>query len=399
MEDNICRGKLENDLSYYISKMNIDCDILHIELLVKAGSIADRKQKGTAHLLEHINMSFVKYKVYPNIKYHASAHTDYYCTRYIFTITKANLDKVLYMIQNILSGEYLETKYLKEIKQDVLIEYMEKEKNIDYQVLKKLFKDSIFFDHLPVGDMEIVNSITFEEVKKFFETWYVPEISAIIVMGDIDIDYVLQKVKNISFLNKNPKVESCNRLLKGNIPPIKQNFAYKSERIDFFYILNLKENIKIKELIYNNYTYDFSLDLLEKLLKNNDNYSLGINNCHRTVISPEYELLYFNVKDNKKENNSFDKLKNKLNNLSLCFLELNFVKVKSEYIDILNHFENNITITDLLNRCMDHFVYNIPIVSYSEEKDTAINFIMNLEFSTIADCIKNIWMESTVICI
>ena len=169
MEDILQMGQLENGVHYYIRKTDLQTDLVYLVLSVKVGSFQDGFQKGIAHLLEHCNMSLEKYQRNPfSFCYRGRAYTNHYSTNYIFAFQKEGIGDVFDRLQRLLLGEFLNPDQLSEIKQDIRKEWQKKEENMDYQGLKLFFEDTDYLLFLPIGKMDLVSGLSFEEVEQFF---------------------------------------------------------------------------------------------------------------------------------------------------------------------------------------------------------------------------------------
>jgi zinc protease len=58
-----------------------------------------------------------------------------------------------------------------------------------------IFKDSRYAQRLPIGKKEILESCKYETLKKFYQDWYRPDLMAVIVVGDLDLNEMEAKVK------------------------------------------------------------------------------------------------------------------------------------------------------------------------------------------------------------
>ena len=58
------------------------------------------------------------------------------------------------------------------------------------QVLPAILGDSRYTDRLPIGDMEIVRNAPPEAFQRFYDTWYRPDLMAVIAVGDFDVDEI-----------------------------------------------------------------------------------------------------------------------------------------------------------------------------------------------------------------
>jgi len=68
---------------------------------------------------------------------------------------------------------------------------------INAQTTKVLYKDSKYAERDVIGELEIIDNFKHEELKNYYETWYRPDQQAVVVVGDIDVDIVEQKVKDL----------------------------------------------------------------------------------------------------------------------------------------------------------------------------------------------------------
>ena len=62
MKDIIQHTVLSNGLTMYLRRTDLTPNLVYLVLSVKVGSFDDGAKKGIAHLLEHCNMGFEKYR-------------------------------------------------------------------------------------------------------------------------------------------------------------------------------------------------------------------------------------------------------------------------------------------------------------------------------------------------
>ena len=60
-----------------------------------------------------------------------------------------------------------------------------------------MYKDSKYAYRLPIGTMEVVDNFPYQALKDYYEKWYRPDQQGIIVVGDIDVDKVEEKIKKL----------------------------------------------------------------------------------------------------------------------------------------------------------------------------------------------------------
>jgi zinc protease len=65
------------------------------------------------------------------------------------------------------------------------------------RALPKLFQGSKYGYRMPIGKMEIVDNFKPEELVAYYKKWYRPDNQAIVVVGDIDVDYTENQIKQL----------------------------------------------------------------------------------------------------------------------------------------------------------------------------------------------------------
>ena len=67
-----------------------------------------------------------------------------------------------------------------------------------------------------IGDMEIVNSFGRQTLIDFYHKWYRPDLQAVIVVGDVDVDAMERKIRDV--MSSIPKAENPARKEVYDIP-------------------------------------------------------------------------------------------------------------------------------------------------------------------------------------
>ncbi|HUR31719.1 MAG TPA: insulinase family protein, partial [Saprospiraceae bacterium] len=70
------------------------------------------------------------------------------------------------------------------------------EQRMMQKYLPLIYYKSRYADRLPIGDPEILKTVPYDAVRRFYKDWYRPDLMAILVVGDINIDSVELKIKN-----------------------------------------------------------------------------------------------------------------------------------------------------------------------------------------------------------
>ena len=200
----ILLGQFSNGLTYYILENRKPENRAQLWLVVNAGSVLeDEDQLGLAHFTEHMafngTKNFAKQEI---INYLESIGIRFGPEINAFT----GFDETVYMLQLPTdSTEVIEKGFqiLADWAQHVSFEPEEVDKErgviieewrlgrganarIRDKQLPILLKDSRYAQRLPIGKKEILESFTYDALKRFYTEWYRPELMAVIVVGDFD---------------------------------------------------------------------------------------------------------------------------------------------------------------------------------------------------------------------
>lgn len=206
-------GKLLNGLTYYIRRNTKPEHKVELRLAVNVGSVLEREdQRGLAHFMEH--MAFNGTKNFPKnelVSYLQSigvqfgadlnAYTSFDETVYMLSIPtekKELIDKGLLVLSDWASTDALD---LKEIDKErgVVLEELRLGKGADQRMrdryFPKLFQDSQYAVRLPIGSKDVLQTFDRKALVDFYETWYRPDLMAVVVVGDVNVDEIEAKIK------------------------------------------------------------------------------------------------------------------------------------------------------------------------------------------------------------
>ncbi|MDE3143029.1 MAG: insulinase family protein [Bacteroidota bacterium] len=197
-------GKLSNGLTYYIRKNAKPEKKVQLRLVVNAGSVLeDADQQGLAHFMEHMNFNglkhfpkneLVNYLQSIGVKFGAdlNAQTSFDETIFILPIPTDNQQKIdsgFTILEDWAGNALLDTTEINK-ERGVVLEESRLNKNAQERMMKqffpKLFNGSLYANRLPIGKDSILEHFKPETLKRFYKTWYRPNLMAVIVVGDID---------------------------------------------------------------------------------------------------------------------------------------------------------------------------------------------------------------------
>ncbi|WP_285057548.1 M16 family metallopeptidase [Pedobacter ginsengisoli] len=218
-------GKLPNGFTYYIRHNEEPKNRVTFYLANKVGSILEtEEQRGLAHFLEH--MSFNGTKHYPKNKlvdYLQKSGVRFGADLNAYT----NFDETVYQLPipsdkpELVQGGL---QIMRDWAQDATLDPLEMDKErgvvLEEKRLRKgagermrevyfpvILNQSRYAGRLPIGVDTVLNNFRPETLKSFYRDWYRPNLQALIVVGDINVDEIEKSIKAKFGDLKNPVKE------------------------------------------------------------------------------------------------------------------------------------------------------------------------------------------------
>lgn len=208
-------GKLDNGLTYFIRHNEQPKDRAHFYIAQKVGSMLEEdSQSGLAHFLEH--MAFNGTKNFPGknlinyletigVKFgsNLNAYTGFEETVYTImdapTTRQGIVDSCLLILHDWSNNITLDHKEIDD-ERGVIHEEWRGGQNASMRMIEKLLplafpNGHLYGKRLPIGSMDVVLNFKYQEIKDYYKKWYRPDLQALIIVGDIDVDYVENKIK------------------------------------------------------------------------------------------------------------------------------------------------------------------------------------------------------------
>ncbi|MDD2506703.1 MAG: insulinase family protein [Candidatus Cloacimonetes bacterium] len=212
-DPDILSGKLENGITYYIMQNPKPANRAELRLFVDAGSIMeDDDQKGLAHFTEHMafngTQNFAKNEVVDYLTsigmgYHngLNAMTSYDFTMYELKIPTDNseqLEKGFQILSDMAHQVSFSADEL-ERERGVIIEEWRMgqgaQSRVSDAVSKVRFAGSRYAERSPIGTYEVLTSFQREDILRFYEDWYRPDLQSVVVIGDLPNEDALELVE------------------------------------------------------------------------------------------------------------------------------------------------------------------------------------------------------------
>jgi len=215
-------GKLPNGFTYYIRKNVEPKNRVQLYLANKIGSIMENDdQRGLAHFMEHMGFNgtknfpkndLVNYLQKAGVRFGAdlNAYTSFDETVYQLPIPSDDPEVLKNGIQIMRDWAQDATLDVAEIDKERGVVLEEKrlgkgaQQRMQDKYLPMLFNNSRYSDRLPIGTEEVLKNFSAETIKQFYKDWYRPDLQALIVVGDIDVDAMEKTIKATFSDLKNP---------------------------------------------------------------------------------------------------------------------------------------------------------------------------------------------------
>lgn len=209
-------GVLPNGLTYYIRHNEKPKGQADFYIAQKVGSILEEEnQRGLAHFLEHMcfngtenfpGNSLIDYLESVGVKFGANlnAYTSIDETVYnisnVPTAREGVQDTVLLILHDWADGLLLDPVEIDKERGVIHEEWrrsMVGQMRILENVLPAMYPGSRYGHRLPIGTIDVIDNFKPQEIRDYYETWYRPDQQGIIVVGDIDVDRIEGKIKEI----------------------------------------------------------------------------------------------------------------------------------------------------------------------------------------------------------
>lgn len=218
----IRKGKLKNGMTYYIRHNAKEAGLADFYIAQRVGSIQEEpRQRGLAHFLEH--MAFNGTKNFPGkgkrlgivpwcetigVKFGANLNAYTSIDQTVYHIGSAPLkregiiDSCLLVLHDWSHYLLLEDAEIDKERGVIHEEWRTRRagmavQRLMEQAMPKIYKGTKYEDCMPIGSMDIVDNFPYQDLRDYYQKWYRPDLQAIIVVGDIDVDKMEKKIKKI----------------------------------------------------------------------------------------------------------------------------------------------------------------------------------------------------------
>ena len=216
VDENVRIGKLDNGLTYYIRHNETPKGQADFYIAQKVGSVLEEEnQRGLAHFLEH--MCFNGTTNFPGnglrdwlesigVKFGANLNAYTSVDETVYNISNVPVEResvqdscllILHDWANDLTLDPVEIDKERGVIHEEWRRSMAGQMRILENILPTIYPGERYGVRLPIGTMEVVDNFPYQVLRDYYETWYRPDQQGIIVVGDIDVDRIEAKIKEM----------------------------------------------------------------------------------------------------------------------------------------------------------------------------------------------------------
>ena len=214
VDPNVRIGKLENGLTYYIRHNAQPAQRAEFYLATNVGAFQEEDdQDGLAHFLEH--MCFNGTKNFPDKKLleylqsigaefgrNINASTGFEQTQYMLNnipiIREGIIDSCLLVLHDYAHYVTCDPEEI-DAERGVILEERRSRRDANWRVFERLlpyyYGDTKMARRTLIGGEEQLKTFKYESLTNFYRKWYNPDMQAVIVVGDFDVDMMELKIK------------------------------------------------------------------------------------------------------------------------------------------------------------------------------------------------------------
>ena len=218
----IRQGKLKNGLTYYIRHNAKEAGLADFYIAQRVGSILEEpRQRGLAHFLEHMAFNGTKHfpgkgkqlgivpwcetigvKFGTNLNAYTSVDQTVYHMGAVPIKREGIIDSCLLVLNDWSQFINLDPKEIDKERGVIHEEWRNRRTGMAMQrmmenVMPKIYNGSKYEDCLPIGNMDIVDNFPYQDLRDYYQKWYRPDLQAIVVVGDFDVDMMERKIQKL----------------------------------------------------------------------------------------------------------------------------------------------------------------------------------------------------------
>jgi zinc protease len=204
VDPRITVGQLPNGLRYWIRENREPKNRAELRLVVDAGSVLeDEDQRGLAHVVEHLafngtthfpQQKLVDFMESIGMRFGSdlNAFTSFDNTTYVLQVpmdSPAIVENAFLILEDWAHNVTFDPKAIDK-ERGIIVEEWRLGQGADTRIRDKqipvLLKGSRYAERLPDGRKEVIETFAYDTLKRFYRTWYRPNLMAVVAVGDFD---------------------------------------------------------------------------------------------------------------------------------------------------------------------------------------------------------------------
>ncbi len=209
-------GTLPNGLTYYIRHNEEPKGQADFYIAQKVGSVLEEdNQRGLAHFLEHMCfngttnfpgnslidwLESIGVKFGQNLNAYTAVDRTVYNIANVPVASKSVQDSCLLILHDWANDLLLDPEEIDKERGVIHEEWRQSmvgQQRIFEKILPIIYPNERYGYRLPIGIMDVVDNFDPQALRDYYETWYRPDQQGVIVVGDIDVDYIEGKIKEM----------------------------------------------------------------------------------------------------------------------------------------------------------------------------------------------------------
>ena len=209
-------GKLPNGMKYYLRHNDKQKNLADFYISHDVGAIQEEDdQQGLAHFLEHMAFNgtknlpgkmLIEYLETVGVKFgvNLNAGTSWDYTQYLLkdvpTVRPGIVDTAMLILHDWSHFIALQPKEI-DAERGVIMEELRMRDGASWRatiaMLKALGKGTRYEHRNLIGHLDGLKSFNHKSLENFYQKWYRPELQAVVIVGDINVDEVEQKLQKL----------------------------------------------------------------------------------------------------------------------------------------------------------------------------------------------------------
>ncbi|MWB92947.1 insulinase family protein [Flavobacterium sp. GA093] len=421
LDKNVTTGKLKNGLTYYILHNEEPKDRASFYFVQNVGAILEEdNQNGLAHFLEHMAFNgtehfkgkgIIKMLEKNGVTFgkDINAYTAQDETVYNISGVPVNneklIDSTLWVLHDWSGSLSLSNEEI-DAERGVITEEWRTRRTSSFRLKNQtdqiLYKGSKYSKRDVIGELNIINNFKYPELRNYYKKWYRPDLQAVIIVGDIDVKAMEERVK-IIFSNI-PLAKKATPRKYYDIPKHDElYFGTASDKeavntqITLQYVLDeplVKDSILTRKNVMNSFYTSILNSRLKELLLKNQKSSLNLKAYFEPIsrLNTSFNLSATAQKDRLLE--SFEEVyteAERLKRYGAVPAELD--RIKKDFISSYDDFLKNKDKVDSdswADKLTGYFLKAKPFLSPEDDYNLVVGIIKNLSLEELNNYLKTI---------